>query len=113
MAFQQIPESAHRWRGTAHPASEWLQDIQSDIAGANPARGTGAVAARLRLDAVLRRGRRPRADASGHGRDSRSGGGTDQDDSAGGARQPTCGWDVHAAALADDSPQIPQGMDGT
>ncbi len=39
------------------------------LAGAHPARGTGEPAARLWLDAVLRRRLRPRQHASGHGRD--------------------------------------------
>ena len=50
-------------------------------------RGTGAVAARLRLDAVLRRGRRARADARGHGRDARHGRGADPADPAGRPRR--------------------------
>ena len=69
VAFQQVPESRHRWRGAADPASQRLQDRQSDGARAHHPRGAGAAAARLRLDAVFRRGPRADADARGHGRD--------------------------------------------
>src|SRR5471032_3272405 len=54
LALQQIPRPGRRRRGAAHPAPERLQDRQSDAAGAHPARGTGAAAAGLRLDAPVR-----------------------------------------------------------
>ena len=63
LAFQQVSRSGHRRRGAADPASQWLQDLQPDRARAHHPRGAGAVAARLRLDAVLRRRSRARADA--------------------------------------------------
>ena len=53
-----------RRRGAADPASERLQDRQPDHARAHLARGAGPAAARLRLDAALRRGSRAHADAS-------------------------------------------------
>ena len=52
LAFQQVSQSGHRWRGAADPASERLQDRQSDRARTHTPRGAGAVATRLRLDAV-------------------------------------------------------------
>ena len=72
------------------------------------ARGIGTVASRLRVDALLRRGSRARADARGDGCDARHGCGENQENPAGRPRprQP------HAAALADDRPQFTQGLDG-
>ena len=80
-------ESGHRRRGAADPAPQRLQDFQPDRPRAHHSRGTGAVAPRLRLDALLRRGPRAGADARGHGRDARHGGRADQADPAGRARQ--------------------------
>ena len=82
LALQQVPRSGHRRRGAADPAPQRLQDRQPDRPRPHHARGTGAVAPRLRLDALLRRGPRARADARGHGRDARHGGGADQADPA-------------------------------
>ena len=59
------------------------------------ARGAGAAAPRLRLDALLRRGPRAGADARGHGRDARQGGGADQED-PGGRAHPRQTWRVRA-----------------
>ncbi len=56
VALQQVLESGERRRGPAHSAFERLQDRQSDDSGAHFPRRIGAVAARLRLDSVLRRG---------------------------------------------------------
>ena len=69
VAHQQIPESRARRRGSADPASQRLQDQQSDVAGAHHPRRTGEPAARLRLDALFRGRLRPRQHASGDGRD--------------------------------------------
>ena len=82
VAFQQVSQSGHRRRGAADPASQRLQDFQPDRPGPHHPRGIGAVAPRLRVDALLRRGSRARADARGHGRDARHGGGADQDKSS-------------------------------
>ena len=60
MAFQQVPRPGHRRRGAADPAPERLQDLQPDRPRTHHPRGTGALAPRLRLDALLRRGRRAR-----------------------------------------------------
>ena len=65
---------------------------------------------RLRVDALLRRGSRARADARGHGRDARHGGGADpgqiqQDARVHGKRV------SRTSALADDCPQFAQGLD--
>ena len=60
VALQQVPRSGHRRRGAADPASQRLQDRQPDDARPHHARGTGAVASRLRLDALFRRGTRTR-----------------------------------------------------
>ena len=68
LAVEQVSQSGNRRRGAADPAPERLQDRQSDRARAHRARGTGAIPARLRLDAVFRRGRRSAADAPTHGR---------------------------------------------
>ncbi len=70
-------------------------------------RGTGAAAARLRLDAIFRRGQRARGDAPGDGRDAGCGGGADPADPARCAR----GRRPHAAALADDRARFAQGLD--
>ena len=64
VAFQQVSQSGHRRRGAADPASQRLQDFQPDRPGPHQARGIGTVAPRLRVDALLRRGSRARADAS-------------------------------------------------
>ena len=57
VAIQQVPGPDHRRRRVADPALEWLQDQQSHGARAHRARGIGAVLARLRLGAALRRRR--------------------------------------------------------
>ena len=64
---------------------------------------------RLRLDALFRRRPRARADARGHGRDARHGGGADQTNPAG---RPRPRQGICAAALADDRAQFAQGLDG-
>ena len=46
-------ESGDRRRGAADPASQWLQDCQSDGPGAHHPRRVGAIAARLWLDALF------------------------------------------------------------
>ena len=63
VAFQQVPRSGHRRRGAADPASQRLQDFQPDPPRPHHPRGIGTVAPRLRVDALLRRGPRARADA--------------------------------------------------
>ena len=74
LAFQQVPEPGARRRGAADPASQRLQDRQSDRAGAHRPRGADRPAARLRPRAALRRGRRPgaRAPAARRRRSTRS-----------------------------------------
>ena len=57
---QQVPQPGARRRGAADPASQRLQDRQSDRARAHPARGARRAHARLRLRAAFRRGRRSR-----------------------------------------------------
>ena len=59
LALQQVPQPGQRRRGAAHPAPQRLQDRRPHGARAHPARGARAAAARLRLGAALRRGRRP------------------------------------------------------
>ena len=53
LALQQVPESADRWRGAAHPASERLQDRQPLRAGAHQPRGARSPVPRLRLRAAF------------------------------------------------------------
>ena len=108
VAFQQVSRSGQRWCGAADPASQRLQDCQPDRPGPYHPRGIGAISTRLRLDADVRRRSRARADARGHGRNARHGGGADQKHPAGcpRPRQP------HTSALADDRPQFTQGLDG-
>ena len=60
------------WRGTAHSPLKRLQDRQSDVAGANFARGAGEPVPRIRLDPLFRRRLRCRHDASGDGGDHRT-----------------------------------------
>src|ERR1039458_94392 len=107
MAFKQVSRSSDRWRGAAAPASQWLQDFQSYVARAHHARGTGPVAARLRLDAILRRRSRTGADARGHGGDDGHRRGPDQKnpERCPHSRQP------YTSALADDRPQFTQRLD--
>ena len=100
-------EPGQRRRGAADPASQRLQDRQPDHFRAHRTGGTGTIFPRLRLDALLRRGRRARADARGHGCDTRQGGGGNQ---AYPARRP-CQRQPHAPALADDRSQVAQGLD--
>ena len=57
LALEQVPQPGQRRRRAADPAPERLQDRQPHRAGADPARGAGVAAARLRLRALLRRGR--------------------------------------------------------
>ncbi len=54
LAFQQISRSGNRRRGVADPPSQWLQDRQSRPPRSHHPRGIGAVAPRLRMDALLR-----------------------------------------------------------
>ena len=72
-------------------------------------RGTRATVARLRLGSVLRRGRRPDADARGDGVGTRRGRGRDQAHPARRAHH----RHIRASALADDRASIAQGMDRT
>ena len=64
LAFQQIPESDPRWRRSADPASQRIQDRQSHGAGPHHSGGTRRSFQRLWLDAACRGGRRSRVDAS-------------------------------------------------
>ena len=60
-----------RRRRAADPAPQRVQDQQPDRPVAHRAGGAGAVPARLRLDALLRRGRRAGSDAPSDGRHAR------------------------------------------
>ena len=62
-----------RRRRAADPAPQRLQDRQPHGPRPHPARGTRAALPRLRLQALLRRGRRPGEDAPAHGRHARQG----------------------------------------
>ena len=109
VAVQQVSRSDHRRRRAADPAPQRLQDQQSDGAGPHRVRGVGAVLQGLRLDPVLRRRRPAGSDASAHGRHDGSG-------DRGHPRNPKeCARQKRrfSAALADDRPQVPQGMDRT
>ena len=57
LALQQVPEPRDRRRGAAHPAPERLQDRQPLRAGPHQPRGARPALPRLRLHALLRRGR--------------------------------------------------------
>ena len=59
VALEQVPQSDHRRRGAAHPASERLQNREPDGAGTNLPRRAGGAAARLRMAAVLVEGDEP------------------------------------------------------
>ena len=108
VAFQQVPRSGDRRRGAAGPAPQRLQDFQPDRPRAHHPRGTGAVAPRLRVDALLRRGPRARVDARGHGRRRSTPPWTDQANPAQRPRRRR----PHAAALADDRAQFAERLDG-
>ena len=107
LAIQQIPRSDHGRRGSADLAPERLQDQQPDSPRPRRARGTGTVLPRLRLGPALRRGRRAGSDASSDGGDRRSSHRKDPFDSKERARKQR----PHPTALADDRPQIAQGLD--
>ncbi len=107
VAVQQVSRSHQRWRGAADPAPQRLQDRQPDHSRADRTGGTGSVAARLRLDALLRRGSRTGADARGDGRDARCGSGGNQTHPARSPRE----RQHHAPALAHDRSQISQRLD--
>ena len=108
LALQQVPQPGARRRRAADPAPQRLQDRQPDRAGAHPARRARQPAARLRLQAVLRRGRRPARHAPADGRDARP---------ASSTRSPRSRRDARAkrrhraAALADDRAAHAQGLD--
>ena len=110
VAFQQVPESGHRRCRAADSASERLQDLQSHHPRPHQPRGAGAIPARLRLDALLRRGPRaatsctrpwPRRSTRPWSRSGRS----SSDARAHGK--------IDAAALADDRSELAQGLDRT
>ena len=58
LALQQISEPGARWRCSADPSSQRLQDRQSNGSGSHQPRGTDGAVARLRLRSAFRRGRR-------------------------------------------------------
>ncbi len=69
LALEQVPRPGPRRRRPADPPPERLQDRQPDGPRADPARRAGRAVRGLRLRPVLRRGRRPGADAPGDGPD--------------------------------------------
>ena len=71
LARQQVPEPGARRLRAADPAPERLQDRQPVLPGAHPEGRAHEVLRGLRLQALLRRGRRARGDAPGDGRDAR------------------------------------------
>ncbi len=58
LALEQVFESRDGWRGAADSAFEWIQDRESDGAGADSAGGAGIAVSRVRVQAVLSGGRR-------------------------------------------------------
>ena len=72
LAFEQVSQPGARRRGAADPASERLQDRQSDDARAHQHDELEQLVPRLRLHALFRRGRRAGGDASGDGGDART-----------------------------------------
>ena len=107
VAREQVRRPGPRRRGAADPAPQRLQDRQPDHAGADPARGAGEPAARLRPRGAHRRGRRPGRRAPAAGRRARPGARHDPRDPAGRPR----GRRRRAAAVADDPAGHPQGLD--
>ena len=73
LAFEQVSQPGHGWRGAADSASERLQDCQPLRARAHQPRGTGSTLPRLRLHADLRRRQRAGQDAPTDGRGARPG----------------------------------------
>ncbi len=69
LALQQVPPSRARRRGPADPPPQRLQDRQPDRARPHRAGRTSQPSLRLRLRALLRRGRRARGDAPVDGAD--------------------------------------------
>ena len=108
VAVEQAAQPDHRRRRAADPAPQRLQDQQPDRPGPDRARGAGAVLPRLRLDAVLRGGRRAGGDAPAHGRHPGHGHRGHPADPGQRAEQDR----HHPAALADDRPAVAQGLDG-
>jgi len=102
LAVQQVPERRDRRRGPADSPPQRLQDQQPDRPGAHRARGTGAIPARLRMDALLRRGSRAGGDASAHGGHTREGhrGNSEHPEWCAGEER------SRSTALADDRPPV-------
>ena len=73
LAFEQVHQSGPRRRGAADPQPQRLQDRQPDDPRAHQPRGAGGAVRGLRLQALLRRGRRARRDAPEDGRHARCG----------------------------------------
>ena len=109
LAFQQVPQPHPRRRGAAGPSPQRLQDQQPHTALAHLPRGAGRPVQGLRMDAALRRRRRPAADAP---EDGRRHAGMRVWTSAVSSRTRAQGQGPHAAALAHDHPAQPQGLDG-
>ena len=107
VALQQVPQPDPRRRGAADPSSQRLQDQQPHA----PRRASRTKSSRplqgLRLDAALRRGRRPDGDAPEDGRDDGGVRAGDPPHPAGGARK----RQADSRALADDRAAHPQGLD--
>ena len=107
LALQQVPQPGGRRGGAADPAPQRLQDRQPHRPGADQPRGAGPALPRLRLHALLRRGRRPGHDARAHGQHARHR--HRRDPAHPGRRAPRR---LHRAPpLADDRAPHAQGVD--
>ena len=108
LAQQQIPQPDHRRGGAAGPASQRLQDQQSDDPGAHQPRRVDGTVHRLRLHPVFRRGQRSAQHAPGDGGDPGAlRPGDPQGPGRGAPHRPSL-----PAALARGHPAQPQGLDG-
>ena len=108
VALEQVPQPASRRRRAADPAPERLQDRQPDGAGAHHRTRSSRASSRLRLQAVLRRGRRSRRRCTSRWR-RRWTRAIDEiraiQQRRAGERQP------RAAGVADDRPAHAEGLD--
>ncbi len=108
LALEQVPRPGPRRRRPADPPPQRLQDRQPDGPRPHPGGRAAGPPGGLRLPPVLRRGRRPGPDAPADGGGDGRGRRRDPGDPAGGPRRRRA---TRAAALADDRPAQPEGLD--
>ena len=109
LALEQVPQPVFRRRRPADSPSERLQDRESDCPCPDRPGRAREPLRRLRLQALLRGGKRSRDDAPPDGRDTRPGVRRDRCNPARGPCQP--GGGGNPSTLADDHPPVTEGLD--